>query len=129
MGALPKNKITSVERGKRRKGNTPKIKVQHPTHVLMPLSKKTLFGRFLQLVNITGPATQAKTGSKADAVTTENTTPVTKKSKTTKKTVNRRAAAGTVPQQQSRATANRAMSSARMTPQSSTKTSTGTKGK
>lgn len=25
MGALPKNKITSVERGKRRRGNTPKI--------------------------------------------------------------------------------------------------------
>ena len=26
MGALPKNKITSVERGKRRAGNTPKLK-------------------------------------------------------------------------------------------------------
>ncbi len=26
MGALPKNKITSVERGKRRRGNTPKLK-------------------------------------------------------------------------------------------------------
>ena len=26
MGALPKNKITRAERGKRRQGNTPKIK-------------------------------------------------------------------------------------------------------
>lgn len=128
MGALPKNKITRAERGKRRKGNTPKIKVQHPTHVLMPLAKKTLFGRFLQLVNIAGPAAQAKTAVKTDAITTENTTPVADKA--AKKTVNRRAAAGTAPQQQAKIASNRAKSSGRTTPQSSAKkSSTSSKSK
>lgn len=65
MGALPKNKITRAERGKRRKGNTPKIKVQHPDHILMPLAKKTLFGKFLELVGSTKPIS-AK--AKADTV-------------------------------------------------------------
>ena len=36
MGALPKNKITRAERGKRRRGNTPKLK-KNPksSHVLL----------------------------------------------------------------------------------------------
>ncbi len=41
MGALPKNKITRVERGKRRAGNTPKL-MQDTKVTSVPLHKKTL---------------------------------------------------------------------------------------
>ncbi|KKU18124.1 MAG: hypothetical protein UY13_C0002G0526 [Candidatus Pacebacteria bacterium GW2011_GWB1_47_8] len=39
MGAVPKNKITRVERGKRRAGNTPTLKKDIKT-ARIPLSKK-----------------------------------------------------------------------------------------
>ena len=41
MGAQPKNKITRVERGKRRAGNTPSLTRDTNTAVV-PLHKKTL---------------------------------------------------------------------------------------
>ena len=41
MGALPKNKITRAERGKRRHGNTPKLLKQH-TKAQTPLHKRGL---------------------------------------------------------------------------------------
>jgi hypothetical protein len=39
MGALPKNKITSAERGKRRRGNTPKLNKDPKTNSI-PLHKQ-----------------------------------------------------------------------------------------
>lgn len=41
MGALPKNKITSVERGKRRSGNSPTLTKQI-AHSTVPLHKRGL---------------------------------------------------------------------------------------
>lgn len=41
MGALPKNKITRAERGKRRAGNTPDLKQDVKT-TKTPLAKKSL---------------------------------------------------------------------------------------
>lgn len=46
MGALPKNKITSVERGKRRAGNTPSLKKDKNASV--PLHKRGLVAQILQ---------------------------------------------------------------------------------
>ncbi|MBP7875721.1 hypothetical protein KA012_01870 [Candidatus Woesebacteria bacterium] len=46
MGALPKNKITRSERGRRRAGNTPKLAVD--TNVIaIPLSKRGLASSIL----------------------------------------------------------------------------------
>lgn len=48
MGAVPKNKITSVERGKRRAGNRPKLK--RDVHVAkIPLHKRGLMASFSKL--------------------------------------------------------------------------------
>lgn len=41
MGALPKNKITRAERGKRRMGNTPSLK-KDPKVASVPLHKRGL---------------------------------------------------------------------------------------
>ncbi len=49
MSAHPKNKITSVERGKRRHGNTPKLRVDVKMHTI-PLHKRTLFSKILRLL-------------------------------------------------------------------------------
>ncbi|MBP9819692.1 hypothetical protein KBC79_03060 [Candidatus Woesebacteria bacterium] len=46
MGALPKNKITRVERGKRRRGNTPSLKKD--TNASVPLHKRGLVAQILQ---------------------------------------------------------------------------------
>lgn len=49
MGAHPKNKITRVEQGKRRSGNTPKLK-KDAKHGKVPLHKATLAERFAKAV-------------------------------------------------------------------------------
>lgn len=49
MGAQPKNKITRVEQGKRRSGNTPKLK-KDAKHGKVPLHKVSLAERFAKAV-------------------------------------------------------------------------------
>ncbi|MFZ5376724.1 MAG: hypothetical protein ACOZAN_03610 [Patescibacteria group bacterium] len=51
MSALPKNKITSVERGKRRKGNLPSIKKDAKISVV-PNHKKGLVSTILKAVGL-----------------------------------------------------------------------------
>lgn len=51
MGALPKNKITRAERGKRRKGNTPSVK-KDPKVTMIPAHKKGLVAQFLKSLGI-----------------------------------------------------------------------------
>lgn len=46
MGALPKNKITRAERGKRRAGNKPKVLKDSHTHQI-PRQKKSLFAAMM----------------------------------------------------------------------------------
>lgn len=46
MGALPKNKITRAERGKRRAGNTPDLKKDPKVHSV-PLHKRGLVNSIL----------------------------------------------------------------------------------
>lgn len=47
MGALPKNKITRAERGKRRKGNTPQLKTD-TKQSKVPLYKRGLLSSILR---------------------------------------------------------------------------------
>ena len=54
MGALPKNKITRAERGKRRKGNTPKLVKDSNSNV--PLHKRGFVAQLFQTVGITKTA-------------------------------------------------------------------------
>ncbi len=49
MAAQPKNKITRVEQGKRRHGNTPKL-LKDTTTSRVPLHKQALFGKLLKMV-------------------------------------------------------------------------------
>ncbi|MCA9368673.1 MAG: hypothetical protein H6773_03255 [Pseudomonadales bacterium] len=51
MGALPKNKITSVERGKRRRGNRPTI-TKDSNKAAVPLHKQSLVNDILKKVGI-----------------------------------------------------------------------------
>jgi hypothetical protein len=72
MGALPKNKITRVERGKRRAGNTPKL--VKDTNTKAPLHKQGFVAEFLQFIGLeTKPAAKtaapAKTETKSAAKT------------------------------------------------------------
>ncbi|MDQ3008473.1 MAG: hypothetical protein M3Q81_02660 [bacterium] len=53
MGALPKNKITRVERGKRRAGNRPQLKKDANTTV--PLHKRTFVNSLLEFVGLKTP--------------------------------------------------------------------------
>lgn len=50
MGALPKNKITRAERGKRRRGNTPQLRRDANTSV--PLAKQSLVKKITQALGI-----------------------------------------------------------------------------
>lgn len=54
MGALPKNKITRAERGKRRRGNTPKL--VKDTHRAVPLHKQGFVAQLFRFVGITSAA-------------------------------------------------------------------------
>lgn len=49
MAAHPKNKITSVEQGKRRAGNTPKLQ-KNFKHARVALHKQGFFGKLLEMV-------------------------------------------------------------------------------
>lgn len=51
MGALPKNKITRVERGRRRKGNTPQLR-KDPKRGHMAQHKQGLVAQILQSVGL-----------------------------------------------------------------------------
>jgi len=51
MGALPKNKITSVERGKRRAGNTPKLK-KDLSKAKVPAHKLGLVSQIFKAINL-----------------------------------------------------------------------------
>ena len=53
MGALPKNKITRVERGKRRAGNTPNLK-KDPNVAKVPLHKRSMVALFFKLMGVSG---------------------------------------------------------------------------
>ncbi|MCA9372830.1 hypothetical protein KC921_01875 [Candidatus Woesebacteria bacterium] len=50
MGALPKNKITRAERGKRRRGNTPKL-VRDVNTTKTPLHKRGLVASIVRRFN------------------------------------------------------------------------------
>lgn len=71
MGALPKNKITRVERGKRRAGNKPKI-TKDANHASVPPYKRGLVASILRSVGLS----QEKT-PKAVAKKTVASKPVT----------------------------------------------------
>ena len=47
MGALPKNKITRAERGKRRRGNTPSL-TKDPKITTIQAQKKGFVAQFLK---------------------------------------------------------------------------------
>ena len=51
MAAQPKNKITRAERGKRRRGNTPKI-TKDSKHALVPRHKQSLVDTVLKVVGL-----------------------------------------------------------------------------
>lgn len=51
MGALPKNKITRVERGKRRRGNSPSL-IQDTNTTSIPLHKRGMVADFMKLMGI-----------------------------------------------------------------------------
>jgi hypothetical protein len=57
MAAQPKNKITRVEQGKRRHGNTPKLMRDTKVHQVPPY-KRTMFDKFMQAIGAT--STQEK---------------------------------------------------------------------
>lgn len=50
MGALPKNKVTAAERGKRRRGNTPKLLKTHKK-AQIPLHKRGLAASITRKLN------------------------------------------------------------------------------
>ena len=51
MGAVPKNKITRVERGRRRRGNTPKL-VRDVKQASPPLHKRGLVAGILKSIGV-----------------------------------------------------------------------------
>lgn len=58
MGALPKNKITRVERGKRRAGNKPKI-TKDANHASIPPHKRGIVASILRSVGLSQEAPKA----------------------------------------------------------------------
>jgi hypothetical protein len=51
MGAVPKNKITRAERGKRRQGNKPSLK-KDLTQTSVPLHKRGLIAQIFKTVGL-----------------------------------------------------------------------------
>lgn len=51
MGALPKNKITRVERGKRRSGNTKSV-LKNPAVSSVPLHKRGLLAQIKKAIGL-----------------------------------------------------------------------------
>jgi len=68
MGAHPKNKITRVEQGKRRAGNTPKL-AKNAKQTPVPAHKKGLFAKFTAAVAgaLTKPTKRGKKAAKNEA--------------------------------------------------------------
>ncbi|MBP7768378.1 hypothetical protein KA082_00890 [Candidatus Woesebacteria bacterium] len=64
MGAHPKNKITSVERGKRRAGNTPSLKKDHRI-TTVPLHKRGLVQSILASIGLADAPKAGKESKKA----------------------------------------------------------------
>ncbi len=60
MGALPKNKITRMERGKRRSGNTPVIK-KDVNIATVPSSKKGLVNQIFSALKLEQKKATSKT--------------------------------------------------------------------
>lgn len=54
MGALPKNKITRAERGKRRRGNTPKLRKDAKVNAV-PLHKQGFVAQLMQFAGFSSP--------------------------------------------------------------------------
>ena len=54
MGAQPKNKISRVERGKRRRGNTKKHTKQ-VSHATIPAHKKSFVAAMFEKLGLTNP--------------------------------------------------------------------------
>jgi hypothetical protein len=65
MGAQPKNKITNVEQGKRRAGNTPKL-VKDAHYSRVPLHKRGFFDKFTSWIGGTGPVAKTAAEKAAD---------------------------------------------------------------
>jgi len=63
MGALPKNKITRVERGKRRAGNKPKI-TKDANRANIPPHKRGIVASILRSVGLTQAQTPDKVTKK-----------------------------------------------------------------
>jgi len=74
MGALPKNKITSVERGKRRRGNTPKLKKD--INSAIPNYKKGFMAELLQFIGLETAPQKASKSSEAASPKLTNVAPV-----------------------------------------------------
>lgn len=62
MGALPKNKITRVERGKRRRGNRPDLKLDPNT--VVPSHKQGFVAELLKFAGIEPKAKKTESVSK-----------------------------------------------------------------
>lgn len=84
MGAHPKNKITSVERGKRRAGNTPSLKRDHKV-ALIPLHKRGLMASIMRKLGVTkGSAPETESEKKLAAHSTAPAVKPTQVEKTTR---------------------------------------------
>jgi hypothetical protein len=97
MGAQPKNKITSVERGKRRHGNTPKL-VKDSKTTKVPLYKRGYFDSLMKMIGgKSGVTTEvshkakkaSKTASAGTSPMADNSKPNMAKSMTTVKKTTR----------------------------------------
>lgn len=84
MGALPKNKITRAERGKRRAGNTPSLK-KEAKHGTVPLHKRGLVDQMMQALGLSKTAT-AQTRSQKKAANSELVEKSVSGTKATRKT-------------------------------------------
>ena len=83
MAAQPKNKITRVERGKRRHGNTPKL-LKDTKVSRVPLHKQGFFGKIMEMV---GQGSTNVKGAKAAAVASDDSAKNDKKTKATPATI------------------------------------------
>ncbi len=79
MGALPKNKITRAERGKRRAGNKPTI-TKDTNSAAIPLHKRGMVAEFLKVMDIAAAKqTEKKTEQKPQTKQAKTEKPVAQK--------------------------------------------------
>ncbi len=71
MGALPKNKITRVEQGKRRRGNSPKLKKD--AHAAVPNHKQGFVAELMRFIGLDKTAVKATSAETKVEATTEVT--------------------------------------------------------